>query len=73
MSPQSVVAEAEEVRVFPSVLAQLLLVTRLVQAHETAPLQHFLNFLPLPHGHSSFGPTFGVSLRIGFFGNAGLP
>src|SRR5207249_3996417 len=26
--------------------------------------QHFLYFLPLPHGHRSFLPVFGVSLLI---------
>lgn len=25
--------------------------------------QHFLNFLPLPHGHSSLRPSLGSSLR----------
>jgi len=25
--------------------------------------QHFLNFLPLPHGHGSFRPTFGISRK----------
>ena len=27
-------------------------------------LQHFLNFLPLPHGHGSFLPVLGVALLI---------
>lgn len=27
------------------------------------PPQHFLYFLPLPHGHASFLPTFSVSRR----------
>ena len=27
--------------------------------------QQFLNFLPLPHGHGSFRPTFGISRRTG--------
>ncbi len=26
--------------------------------------QHFLYFLPLPHGHGSFLPTFGVAFLI---------
>lgn len=33
-----------------------------------APWQ-FLNFLPLPHGHGSLRPTFGVSRRIVILGN----
>ena len=27
--------------------------------------QHFLYFLPLPHGHGSLRPTFGVDRRAG--------
>src|SRR3954466_10010473 len=37
-------------------------------AADQAPWQ-FLNFLPLPHGHGSLRPTFGVSRRIVTLGN----
>ena len=30
--------------------------------------QHFLNFLPLPHGHGSFRPTLGITLVKGVCG-----
>ena len=29
-------------------------------------MQHFLYFLPLPHGHGSLRPTFDVTDTIGF-------
>jgi len=29
-------------------------------AEDQPPPQHLLNFLPLPHGHGSFRPTFGA-------------
>ena len=34
--------------------------------------QHFLYFLPLPHGHGSFLPVFGVALMIGEAGATGF-
>ena len=70
---QAAVIGAKQLRVFTLALAYGPLVARLVPAHGVAPMQHFLNFLPLPQRQSSFGPTFGVSRRSGFFGNAGGP
>ena len=69
---EAAVIWGEEVRIFAASLPQVLLVVRLVAAH-AAPMQHFLNFFPLPHGQSSFGPSLGVSRRKDFLGNAGLP
>ncbi len=36
-----------------------------MKRYSTLPNVALLNFLPLPHGHGSFRPTFGPSKRTG--------
>jgi len=37
-----------------------------ISSHNYYAMQHFLYFLPLPHGHKSFLPTFGCRVIFAF-------